>query len=120
MSVVFCPRTHAYFGHAEYPLAAMHRAGVRVALGTDSRASNPDLDLLAEVRYAAQRFPHVDPAAWLRMATLEGAIALGLGAEIGSLTPGKRADVIAVPCTAADPCEAIIAGGAPAIPSPAS
>jgi aminodeoxyfutalosine deaminase len=119
MSVVYCPRTHAYFGHAPYPLAAMLQSGVRVALGTDSRASNPDLNLLAEARFAAQHFPQVEPAAWLRMATLDAAVALGLGAEIGSLTPGKRADVIAVPCAAADPFEAIIGGEAPARQAPA-
>jgi cytosine/adenosine deaminase-related metal-dependent hydrolase len=111
MSVVYCPRTHAYFGHAAYPLEAMRSAGVRVALGTDSRASTPDLNLLAELRCAAGEFPRVAPADWVRMATLDGADALGLGGQIGSLTPGKRADIVAVTCEpAADPCAALVSG----------
>ena len=57
MSVVFCPRTHAFFAHEGYPLAAMLARGVNVALGTDSRASNPDLSLLAEMRFCAGTTP---------------------------------------------------------------
>ena len=115
MSVVYCPRTHDYFGHAPYPLSAMLAAGVRMALGTDSRASNPDLNLLNDLRFAAARYPAIDPATLLRMATLDGATALGLGAETGSITPGKRADLVALPCdpTATDPHEALLAVGEP-------
>ena len=98
MSVAFCPRTHAYFGHPTYPLAAMLDAGVCVVLGTDSRASNPDLSLWGEVQFAAARYPAVAPATWVRMATLDGATALGVGDEVGSLTPGKRADFVALRC----------------------
>jgi cytosine/adenosine deaminase-related metal-dependent hydrolase len=97
MSLVYCPRTHAYFGHPPYPLAKLLAAGVRVALGTDSRASNPDLDLLAEMRQAAQAHPTVDPLAILQMGTLNGAWALGRHGDLGSLTPGKRADLVAIP-----------------------
>ncbi len=112
MSVAYCPRTHAYFAHAAYPLEAMLAAGVRVALGTDSRASNPDLDLLADLRLAARVFGRVAPEAWLKMATLAGAEALGLSADSGSLTPGKRADLVAIDCDArTDPAAAIVAGG---------
>jgi cytosine/adenosine deaminase-related metal-dependent hydrolase len=98
MSVAFCPRTHAYFGHPAYPLENMLEAGVRVVLGTDSRASNPDLSLLGEVRFAAAQFASVSPESWVRMATLEGAVALGMSQEKGSLTPGKSADFVALPC----------------------
>ena len=55
------PRTHAYFGHEPYPLAEMLAAGVRVAVGTDSRASNPDLRLLEELRHIARHHPDVSP-----------------------------------------------------------
>ena len=112
MSIAFCPRTHGYFRHEAYPLEAMLDAGVRVALGTDSRASNPDLDLLAEVRFAARRFPGVSPERWVRMATLDGAEALGLDKELGSLAPGKRTDLIAVACSGdcRDPVEHVIGG----------
>lgn len=98
MSVVYCPRTHAYFGHERYPLEAMLAAGVRVALGTDSRASNPDLDLLQEAKFVAAAFPALEPAEVLRMATLSAAEALGLEAAFGSLTPGKQAKFAVCRC----------------------
>lgn len=98
MSVVYCPRTHAYFEHEPYPLTAMLDAGVRVALGTDSRASNPDLNLLSEVQSVASCFPQIDPAILLRMATLDAAEALGFGDLVGSLTKGKRAELKMVRC----------------------
>jgi cytosine/adenosine deaminase-related metal-dependent hydrolase len=95
LSVIYCPRTHAYFGHPPYPLAKLLQAGANVALGTDSRASNPDLDLLAEMREIAAR--HIVPPEWIvEMATINGARALGLEREIGSLAPGKRADITIV------------------------
>src|SRR5262249_13209819 len=50
-SIVYCPRTHAAFGHPPHPFREFLARGVRVALGTDSLASNPDLDLLAEARF---------------------------------------------------------------------
>ena len=56
MSVVYCPRTHAYFDHDPYPLERMLASGVRVAVGTDSRASNPDLNLLSELRGLLSNF----------------------------------------------------------------
>ncbi len=97
MSLVYCPRTHAYFQHPPYPLAELLRAGVRVALGTDSRASNPDLDLLAEMRYVAETHANIDPSAILRAGTLAGAEALGRPRDMGSITPGKLANFVAVP-----------------------
>ncbi len=96
ISVVYCPRTHAYFAHEEYPLAAMLAAGVRVAVGTDSRASNPDLSLLAELRHIAAVHPRVTLSQVLQLGTISGAMALGLEREIGSLEPGKRADLAVV------------------------
>jgi cytosine/adenosine deaminase-related metal-dependent hydrolase len=112
MSVVYCPRTHVYFGHSCYPLREMLLAGVRVALGTDSRASNPDLRVLHEMRRVRQNFPQIPADEIVRMATLHGAEALGLATDCGSLTEGKRADVIALPCpgTFGDPYEAIVSG----------
>lgn len=96
MAAVYCPRSHVHFGHAPYPLAKMLQAGVRVALGTDSRASTPDLSVLAEMRCAARQHPDVPPAAILGMATLDAAHALGLDQDLGSLEPGKRADLTLV------------------------
>jgi cytosine/adenosine deaminase-related metal-dependent hydrolase len=97
MTLVYCPRTHAYFNHPPYPLAAAVKAGVNVALGTDSRASNPDLSLLAEMRHVALTHPEVAPEQILSMGTLAGAGALGREHECGSLTVGKLANFVAIP-----------------------
>ena len=70
--------------------------GIRVALGTDSRASNPDLDLLAEARFLHQLYPDIPGCTLLSMATLAGAEALGWADVTGSLAPGKSADLVAV------------------------
>ena len=111
MSVVYCPRTHAYFQHAAYPLPQLLAGGARVALGTDSRASSPDLNLLAEMRAVASRFSAIAPEEIVRMATIEGAVALGLDRLLGSLAPGKFADLAAISCDPAssDPYEAVVA-----------
>ena len=114
MSVVYCPRTHAYFNSTPYPLGLMLRRGVRVCLGTDSRASNPDLNLYAELQHVARAHTDISPADVLHMATLAGAQALGCDQHSGSITPGKRAKLIAVPLpehTAADPHELLIGMG---------
>lgn len=97
MSLVYCPRTHDYFRHPSYPLETLLRKGVRVALGTDSRASNPDLNLLTEMRYVAKTFPTIDPQEVLRMGTLAGAEALGRDTELGSITQGKLANLVTIP-----------------------
>ena len=91
-SVVYCPRTHSYFQHDRYPLAQLLQRGIRVALGTDSRASNPDLNLLSEVRHVAQQYPEIAPSTLLEMATRSGAEALGRGDTVGRIAPGMQAD----------------------------
>ncbi len=89
MSLVYCPRTHAYFFHRAYPLAKALATGVRVSVGTDSRASNPDLDLLAEMRFLAKTHPTVVSHEILWMGTLSGAEALGASAILGALHRGS-------------------------------
>ena len=96
-TIIYCPRTHAAFGHPPHPFREFLARGVRVALGTDSLASNPDLDLLAEARFVHARYPDVPGDVILRMATLSGAEALGWADETGSLTPGKSADLVVLP-----------------------
>jgi cytosine/adenosine deaminase-related metal-dependent hydrolase len=96
-SVVYCPRTHAAFGHSAHPFRDFLARGVRVALGTDSLASNPDLDVLAEARFIHDRYPDFPGDQLLRLVTLSGAEALGRDRETGSLEPGKWADLVAVP-----------------------
>jgi cytosine/adenosine deaminase-related metal-dependent hydrolase len=100
MSLIYCPRTHEYFRHPPYALSELLKKNVRVALGTDSRASNPDLDLLAEMRHVARIHPEVGAQTILRMGTLSGAEALGRDADVGSITPGKLANLVAIPLPA--------------------
>ena len=109
-SVVFCPRTHSYFQHEPYPLGELLKRGIRVALGTDSRASNPDLNLLAEVQHVAQLHPEIAPCTLLEMATRHGAEALGFGETIGQIAPGMRADFCVLPMRPdlRDPFEAVL------------
>lgn len=96
-AIVYCPRTHAAFGHPPHPFREFMKRGVRVVLGTDSLASNPDLDILAEARFVAARHPDLPGETLLRMITLDSAIALGWGDVAGSLTPGKSADLVVLP-----------------------
>ncbi len=96
-TLVYCPRTHAAFGHKAHPFRAFLAKGDRVALGTDSLASNPDLDVLAEARFLRQQYPELPGARLLKMATLDGAAALGWDDVTGSLTPGKSADLVVLP-----------------------
>lgn len=102
-SVVHCPESNLKLASGFCPVARLRAAGVTVALGTDGCASNNDLDLFGEMRTAALLAKGVagDAAALpaaevLRMATIEGARALGLADRIGSIEPGKEADLITV------------------------
>jgi cytosine/adenosine deaminase-related metal-dependent hydrolase len=111
-SVCYCPRTHAAFGHPPHPFREFLARGVRVCLGTDSLASNPDLDVLAEARFVRSRHPDFPGDQLLRMVTLSGAEALGWADEAGSLEAGKSADFVVVPlpnADAADPHELLFA-----------
>ncbi|MFP6751844.1 MAG: amidohydrolase family protein [Pirellulaceae bacterium] len=96
VSLVYCPRTHRHFDHPDYRLAERLAAGVRVVLGTDSRASTADLDLLAEIRAAAEEHPGVSPGQLLAMATSDASEALGLAGEVGQLAAGRRANLVVV------------------------
>ncbi|MBZ0138073.1 MAG: amidohydrolase family protein [Planctomycetes bacterium] len=75
-SVCWCPRSHAWFGHEPWPLAKMHEAGVNLVLGTDSLASNSGLDMLSELRLAAQH-PDADIVELFKAATINGREAMG-------------------------------------------
>ncbi|MGH8503048.1 MAG: TRZ/ATZ family hydrolase [Gammaproteobacteria bacterium] len=101
--VLHCPESNLKLASGFCPVQKLMHAGVNVALGTDGAASNNDLDMFAEMRTAALLAKAVAgdatalPAARaLRMATLNGAIALGLGEQTGSLVAGKSADIVAV------------------------
>ncbi|MDD1648820.1 MAG: TRZ/ATZ family hydrolase [Methylococcaceae bacterium] len=102
-SVVHCPESNLKLASGFCPVDKLVKAGVNVAIGTDGAASNNDLDVMGEMRMAALLAKAVagDASAIpahtaLRMATLNGAKALGLDAETGSLEPGKWADITAI------------------------
>ena len=89
LHVVYCPRTHRFFEHASYPLQAMLDRSINVAVGTDSRASNPNLNLFEELKFISSQFNDLDPMQVLRLGTLNGASALGMEQRFGTLEKGK-------------------------------
>ncbi len=103
VSVAHCPRSNLKLASGIAPITSYRDAGINVAIGTDSAASNNTLDMLAEMRAAAllAKTSAANAAALsasdvLRMATLGGASALGLAKETGSIEPGKWADLACV------------------------
>lgn len=109
MSVVYCPRTHEFFEHEPHPWRRLLAKRANVALGTDGRGSNPDLSIWNELVFLRGRFPDVAPSTLLELGTLAGARALGCEHECGSLTPGKRADLVSVSLgDRADPLEELL------------
>ena len=127
VGVVHCPRSNALLGCGIAPVAELRAAGVRLGLGTDSPASTPSFDIFDELRMAiALARAHTGDAGSLTaaealyLATLGSAEAIGLAGEVGSLTPGKRADLCVVELSGSpfdpidDPAVAVVLGGAPA------
>ena len=124
--VLHCPRSNAILGCGIAPLAELRAAGVCVGLGTDSPASTPSFDMFDEMRAAlyAARAREERPDALsapdvLELATLGSARALGLDDEIGSLVPGKQADLTVLSMMESpflpweDPVTAAVLGGSP-------
>jgi 5-methylthioadenosine/S-adenosylhomocysteine deaminase len=106
-AVAHCPASNARLGHGVAPLTALLSAGVKVGLGTDSVASNDRQDILDEARLASllassseQRHDALSATRALELATIGGARALGMDAEIGTLEVGKAADFAAFPLLA--------------------
>jgi len=97
--VVYCPRSHDFFGHPLHRFREMVQKGILVCLGTDSLASNDSLSILEEMRFIHRQNPDFPADTLLKMATIYGARALGWDDKIGTLTVGKEADFIAVPLT---------------------
>jgi cytosine/adenosine deaminase-related metal-dependent hydrolase len=105
-SVVHCPRSHEYFQHLKFPYRALTQAGVNICLGTDSLATvqkatrqNVELSMFAEMRAFAKAHAKVSPEKIVRLATTNGASALGLRGQIGELKPNAFADLVALPFT---------------------
>ncbi len=126
VAVAHCPRSNAILGCGIAPLRELLDAGIRVGLGTDSPASTPSFDFFEEMRTAVYtaRARAGSPEALsandvLALATLGSASTLGLDEEIGSLVPGKRADLTVVSLAGSpylpweDPAVAVVFGGSP-------
>ncbi len=103
VSVVHCPESNLKLASGFCPACALQRAGVTLAIGTDGAASNNDLDMVGEMRTAAilakavaQDAAGFDAFSALRAATLGGAKAIGFDHLIGSIQPGKQADLVCV------------------------
>ncbi len=126
VAVAHCPRSNALLGCGIAPLQALREVGIRVCIATDSPASTPSFDMFDELRAAIagsrarERRPDALTAAdALELATLGGARALGMDAEVGSLTPGKHADLTVLSLADSpfvpweDPVTAAVLGGSP-------
>jgi cytosine/adenosine deaminase-related metal-dependent hydrolase len=126
VAVAHCPRSNAYVGSGIAPLRELREAGLRVGVGTDGVSSTPSQDYFDELRgvvtmaRARERRPDAMTAAQaLELGTLGGARALGLADDVGSLAPGKRADLTVVSLADSpyspveDPAAAVVFGGAP-------
>lgn len=118
VAVAHCPVSNTAHGHGPAPLAEFRRAGLRVGIGTDSTASVGALDMFREMR-AAQSLGGLSDTDAVTLGTLDGARALGLDREIGSLRVGKWGDVIAVrpasPSPQFDPLQVALAASPPAV-----
>lgn len=111
-TLVTCPRSNGYTGAGVPPVSAFYASGVRVAVGTDSLASTPDLNVFAELAALRALAPAVPAASMLESATLNGARALGFASDFGTLEPGRRARMIAVtlPADVVDVEEYLVSG----------
>lgn len=111
-TLVTCPRSNHWVGVGYPPLERFYASGVRVAVGTDSLASVEDLNVFSELKTMRWLAPGVAASRLLWSGTQAGADALGLGQELGSLTPGKRAAMlaVAVPLDVSDVEEYLLSG----------
>jgi cytosine/adenosine deaminase-related metal-dependent hydrolase len=96
VTVVTCPRSNQRLGVGKAPVPKLLASGIPVALGTDSLASAPDVDLFTEIAHLRQEHPSLSPATALRIATLNGARALGLAKDLGTIETGKLAALAVV------------------------
>jgi cytosine/adenosine deaminase-related metal-dependent hydrolase len=112
VTVVTCPRSNGHTGAGAPPIGEFYRAGVRTAVGTDSLASSPDLNVFAELATMRALAPDVPASLLLQSATREGARALGFEADYGTIEPGKCARLLAIDVPAAvDDVEEYLVGG---------
>lgn len=107
MSVIHCPGSHTYFGHQDFSLSQLSKLGITIGIGTDSLASNESLSFLDELRRLSQNYPELTKEEILKMATINGALILGLENQIGSLEKGKKANLAVFELTDKNPIESI-------------
>lgn len=93
VTIVYCPRTHEHFGHTPFPLSSIQQRGIRLLLGTDSRSTNPDLNLWQEGHTALRNHPTLTPTQAFSAITDAAAEALDLQDDFGSLQPGRLAAI---------------------------
>jgi cytosine/adenosine deaminase-related metal-dependent hydrolase len=97
--VVHCPRSHRFFGHPPFQLQKFRSVGLNICLGTDSLASNSDLNLFAEMRALQQAQPDLAAVQILEMVTVNSARAVRLPHQIGQISSGFIPDMLAIPVT---------------------
>ncbi len=107
-SIVYCPRTHAYFDHPPHRFEEMSQRGINVAIGTDSAASAPDLNIVDDLRLVYQSAPARDPEFLWSLITSRAAIALGMSNTIGQLAPGLLPDLCVFKVHSNDPLKEIL------------
>lgn len=113
VTVAVCLTSNRNLGVGVPPVPELLEAGVRLCLGTDSLASGGGIDVLGEMVALRAQFPDLEPATIVRMATADGAVALGLH-DLGTLAPGKRAELFfaATPQATDDPLAFLLSGAA--------
>jgi cytosine/adenosine deaminase-related metal-dependent hydrolase len=95
-TLVTCPRSNEYTGAGTPPVEQFYASGVAVAVGTDSLASTPDLNVFSELAALRAIAPRVPASLLIESATLQGARALGVDADYGAIEPGRMARLVAV------------------------
>lgn len=95
--IAHCPRSHTFFGHAPFELRRLRTLGFNICLGTDSLASNSSLSLFSEMRELMRKEPWISSREVLTLATVNAAHAIGQPDSLGRISPGFRADLIAIP-----------------------
>ena len=100
--VVYCPRTHRFFGHPPHRWRDMLARGISLAVGTDSCASSPDLNLVDDLRLLHEIAPEVPAHGLWSLVTTNASRMLSM-THVGALTPGHAADAVVFPVQTRDP-----------------
>jgi cytosine/adenosine deaminase-related metal-dependent hydrolase len=107
-SVVYCPRTHEYFGHLPHRWNEMLAEGINVVIGTDSCASSPNLNLLDDLHLIRRLSPRMPAESIWQLVTSRAAKALQWENEIGTIELNKKADLVAFPVESDQPLEELL------------